>query len=94
MMPDARTCQLYELDGTPLGAGTCRQPPTTVEDGADVDLLMTIEPRGLVLERCLFGKVREVRLRVEGSGLQRARVVSVFFDPKLGRVCALHLEDA
>ena len=93
MMADACRCELYEPDGTPLGVGTC-QTPTTTAYGADVDLLMIIEQGGRVVERCLFGPVRDVRLRMEGRGVRRAQVARVFFDPKLGRVCALHLESA
>lgn len=79
-------CSLYEPDGTPLAAGTAHLTSGT---SAWEALVAALDLPGRVVQRCLLGGVREIRVRLGDGVPMIARVERVFFDPKLGRVCAL-----
>jgi hypothetical protein len=84
------TCEVLELSGALLARGTLHDRHR--EDGWEW-ITVRLGLPGSIIQRCLVGGLREVRL-VIGDGLQRrAEVDRLAFDPSLGRLCVLRLAD-
>lgn len=80
---------LYEPDGTLLARGLGHELP---EHGASAAVLTVIEQPGRLVQRCLLGDLRRVWVHAPGQAPRPAQVERVHFDPRHGRICALHFE--
>jgi hypothetical protein len=89
MILDVTACRLYEPDGTLLAAGSCQL--TTGADHTDVRAVLD-EP-GRVLQRCLLGPVKQVRVRLATGRQLTTQVARVYFDARQGRTCLLRVVD-
>jgi hypothetical protein len=79
-------CCLYEPDGALLAAGVVQ-----MHTAAQEAVVTGLDRPGQIVQRCLLGGLRELRLRLEGSPPITVRIERVTFDPKLGRVCTLRM---
>lgn len=81
-------CRLSEPDGTLVSHGRVQRSLS----GALNDVIISgIDNPGRLINRCLIGPVRQVLLHLGDGPAHQALVHRVRFDPKLGRVCVLHL---
>jgi hypothetical protein len=83
------TCRMLDQEGRVITAGLLRP------DGAHIAtaLVTALDQPHMVLERCLFGGVRDVQVQIDDDGTIPAAVDRVFLHPQFGRVCALRLTD-
>ncbi|MGD9889845.1 MAG: hypothetical protein AB7R89_01900 [Dehalococcoidia bacterium] len=90
MALQSHICQLYEPDGRPLATGTC---PFASAPAAGTRVIVSMKDRpGHVIQRCLLGRLCDVRVQFEGGTPVPAQIERAFFDPKLGRACVLRVE--
>lgn len=79
-------CHLEELDGTPLAAGLAR-----MDDATPQATVTALDRPGRVVQRCLLGGLRDLRLRLGDAAPVPVRIERITFDPALGRTCTLRL---
>ena len=86
MTTESTVCRLFDLDGTLIAVGAVR------DQAAQNEALVTMfDQPGRIVQRVLLGGLKELRVQFGGDTLRRALVDRVFYDPKLGRACALTL---
>ena len=90
-LPPTVGCQLYEPDGTLLTTAFIQARYSGIGCKA---LIMAPNWPGQIVQRCLIGDVREVRIEVDGALSVPARIEQVRFEPGLGRICVLHVPAA
>ena len=82
-------CRIYDRDGSLLTLGIAERGPE-----ADTVRVTRLTKPGVVVQRFLVGRQRDVHIAFDGSAPVDARVDNVYFDPKHGRGCALRLHTA
>jgi hypothetical protein len=85
------SCSLYEPDGTLLTAGMARVQPAGTEIEA---VIVALDRPGRLVQLCLLGSLRELRLKLGMAAPVPARVERIAFDPQLGRTCTVHMDAA
>lgn len=79
-------CELFEMNGNRLATGLAN---FLTGAGAWEAVITRFDEPGRLVQRCLLGPVRDLRVIIAGREPIEAKVERVFYDPKLGRACAL-----
>jgi hypothetical protein len=82
-------CQILEPNGAKLTSAVCRIGPSPEGWTA---VLFGFDAPGLVVQRCLLARVREIWIRVDGGVVCPGLIKRTYFDPELGRACRICLE--
>ena len=82
-------CRIDEPDGTPLASGTAELEPSTA-----TARIVALDRPGQLVQRCLLGGLRRVRLHLGDGACAPAEIERVFFDPAAGRCCTVRLGEA